>query len=64
MDKTLLVQLLDAVTVSVNEEEGQDIALEFGKSFSQKQYTDAVGNAVSVVNPEADCRVLLCGHMD
>ncbi len=64
MDKTLLVQLLNAVTVSGNEEAGQEIALEFAERFAQKQFTDAVGNAVSIVNPEADCRVLLCGHMD
>ena len=64
MDRTLLYRLLDAVSVSGCEEAGQEIALAYGRSFAHRQMTDAVGNAVSVVNPEADCRVLLCAHID
>ncbi len=64
MARTLLYKLLDTVSVSGNEEANQEIALAYGKGFAHKQITDAVGNAVSIVNPEAACRVLLCGHMD
>lgn len=64
MDQALLIRLLEAVTVSGNEEAGQEIALEYGKCFAHAQRTDAVGNAFSVVNPDAARRVLLCAHMD
>ena len=64
MDRTLLYKLLDTVSVSGNEEANQEIALAYAKGFAHQQITDAVGNAVSIVNPEADCRVLLCAHMD
>ena len=64
MDRTLLYKLLDTVSVSGNEEANQEIALAYAKGFAHQQITDAVGNAVFIVNPEADCRVLLCAHMD
>ena len=64
MDREFLKKLLNTVSVSGNEEANQENALAFGRSFADRQMTDAVGNAVSVVNPEADCRVLLLGHMD
>ncbi|MBR5947134.1 MAG: M42 family peptidase [Clostridia bacterium] len=64
MNKNLLYDLLDTVSVSGCEEANQRIALDYAKDFAEKQFTDAVGNAVSVVNPDATCRVLLCAHMD
>ena len=64
MNRTLLYDLLDTVSVSGNEEANQEAALAYGKSFAHLQTTDAVGNAVSVVNPQAECRVLLCAHID
>ena len=64
MNRDFLKNLLGTVSVSGNEEAAQLLALDFARSFAQKQYVDAVGNAVSVVNPAAACRVLLCGHMD
>ena len=64
MDRTLLYDLLDTVSVSGNEEANQEIALRYGRAFAHRQTTDAVGNAISIVNPEAAPRVLLCAHMD
>ena len=64
MDREFLLQLLNTVSVSGNEEANQLNALEFARPFAHEQYVDAVGNAISVVNPDAACRVLLCGHMD
>ena len=64
MDRAFLKTLLNTVSVSGNEEANQRNALEFARPFAHEQYVDAVGNAVSVVNPDAACRVLLCGHMD
>lgn len=64
MNRDFLKTLLNTVSVSGNEEANQLNALAFGKDFAHKQVVDAVGNAISIVNPEASCRVLLCGHMD
>ncbi len=64
MNREFLLQLLNTVSVSGNEEANQLNALEFARPFAHEQYVDAVGNAISVVNPDAACRVLLCGHMD
>ena len=64
MNRTLLYRLLDTVSVSGSEEANQEIALAYGRGFAHRQLTDAVGNAVSIVNPQADFRVLLCAHMD
>ena len=64
MNREFLKTLLNTVSVSGNEEANQRHALAFAKPFAHEQYVDAVGNAVSVVNPDAACRVLLCGHMD
>ena len=64
MNKDFLKTLLNTVSVSGNEEANQLNALEFAKSFAHARTVDAVGNAISIVNPDAPCRVLLCGHMD
>ena len=64
MNRAFLKTLLNTVSVSGNEEANQRNALDFARSFAHEQYVDAVGNAISVVNPDAPCRVLLCGHMD
>lgn len=64
MNRDFLIKLLNTASVSGNEEQNQRNALAFARPFAHEQYVDAVGNAISVVNPDAPCRVLLCGHMD
>lgn len=64
MNRAFLKTLLNTVSVSGNEEQNQLNALAFAKPFAHEQSVDAVGNAISVINPDAPCRVLLCGHMD
>lgn len=64
MNRDLLKTLLNTVSVSGNEEPNQRNALTCAKAFAHEQRTDAVGNAISIVNPAAPCRVLLLGHMD
>ena len=64
MHRELLVDFLNTVTVSGCEEAGQEKALAYGRGFAHEQRTDPVGNAVSIVNPEAPFKVLLSGHMD
>lgn len=64
MNREFLKDLLNTPSVSGHEEAAQRKALDFGRSFAQAQFTDSSGNAVSVVNPEAEHKILLCGHMD
>ena len=64
MNRDFLKELLGIVSVSGCEEAAQEAALAFGRSFAQRQITDAAGNALSIVNPDAACRALLCGHID
>ena len=64
MNRDFLKELLDTVSVSGCEEAGQEKALAFARPFAHKQLVDAAGNALSIVNPDSPCRVLLCGHID
>lgn len=64
MNREFLKELLATPSVSGYEEAIQEKALAFGRSFSHKQLTDPSGNAISVVNPEAEHKILLCGHID
>ena len=64
MNREFLKELLNTPSVSGHEEYIQKKALDFGRGFAHTQLTDPSGNAVSVVNPEAKNRILLCGHID
>lgn len=64
MDREFLRDLLATPSVSGHEEMIQQKALAFGRGFAHKQMTDPSGNAISVVNPEAEHKILLCGHID
>lgn len=64
MDREFLKDLLATPSVSGYEEAIQAKALAYGKEFAHTQLTDPSGNAISVVNPGAGFRVLLCGHID
>lgn len=64
MNREFLKELLTTPSVSGYEEMIQEKALAFGKEFAGTQLTDPSGNAISVVNPEAEHRILLCGHID
>jgi len=64
MNKEFLYRLLNTVSVSGNEEANQEEVLKYTSAFADRQITDAVGNVISVVNEKADCKILLCGHID
>ncbi len=64
MDREFLKDLLATPSVSGYEEAIQAKALAYGKEFAHTQLTDPSGNAISVVNPNAGFRVLLCRHID
>ncbi len=64
MNREFLKELLSTPSVSGYEEAIQKKALAYGKTFADTQLTDPSGNAISVVNPNAAHKVLLCGHID
>lgn len=64
MNREFLKDLLTTPSVSGYEETIQEKALAYGKSFAHTQLTDPSGNAISVVNPQASHKILLCGHID
>ena len=64
MNREFLKELLSTASVSGYEETIQQKALAFGKQFADAQLTDPSGNAISVLNPEAEHKILLCGHID
>ena len=64
MNIELLYQLLVTPTVSGCEEAGQALALKYGKTYADRQFTDGSGNAISTLNPEGENGILLLGHMD
>lgn len=64
MNREFLKDLLTTPSVSGYEEAIQAKALAFGKEFAHAQLTDPSGNTISVVNPEAQHKILLCGHID
>lgn len=64
MNREFLKDLLTTPSVSGYEDAIQAKALAFGKEFAHAQLTDPSGNAISVVNPEAKHKILLCGHID
>jgi len=64
MNREFLKELLTTPSVSGREETIQQKALAYGKQFAQEQLADPSGNVISVVNPQASLKVLLCGHID
>lgn len=64
MNREFLKDLLSTPSVSGYEEAIQKKALAYGKAFADAQITDPSGTAVSVANPQAARKVLLCGHID
>ena len=64
MNKDFLYTLLDNMSVSGNEIELQKKVIDEMKPFCDEIRTDYTGNVVSVLNPDADFKVMLCGHID
>ncbi|MCI9336884.1 MAG: M42 family metallopeptidase [Lachnospiraceae bacterium] len=64
MNREFLKDLLSTPSVSGYEEAIQQKVLAYGKEFAHALLTDPSGNAVSIVNPHAAHKVLLCGHIN
>ena len=64
MNKEFLYTLLDGMSVSGNEIGMQKKVIEHMTPFCDRIITDYTGNVISVINPDADFKVLLAGHID
>lgn len=64
MDKTFLRNMLEAVSVSGNEEPVQRLVMEHVRDFADRVKTDAVGNVMAAVNPDSPFKMVLMGHSD
>ncbi len=64
MNKEFLYTLLDNMSVSGHEISLQKKVIEEMRSYCDEILTDYTGNVISVLNPEADFKVMLCGHID
>lgn len=63
MNIQFLESMLETCSVSGHEEELQRKVIDYMKDDFDI-LSDATGNVISVLNPESDVKVLLCGHID
>ena len=64
MNTEFLYEMLDTMSVSGNEIGLQKKVIEEMKPHAHEIRTDKTGNVVCVLNPEAEFKVLLAGHID
>ena len=64
MNKEFLFEMLDTMSVSGNEIGLQKKVIKEMMPFADEIRTDYTGNVICVLNPEADFKVLLAGHID
>lgn len=64
MDEKFLKEMLQTISVSGHEEELQRKIIQRMEGQADEILTDAVGNVITVLNPQSQTRVLLCGHID
>lgn len=64
MNQKFLIQLLKTASPSGEEVEIQKKWITYVKEFADEIRTDPIGNAIAVLNPDAEFKVLLAGHSD
>lgn len=64
MNKEFLYEMLDTMSVSGNEIGLQKKVMAEMKPYADEICTDYTGNVICVLNPDADFKVLLAGHID
>lgn len=64
MNKEFLYTLLDSMSVSGHEISLQKKVIAEMTPYCDKILTDYTGNVISVLNPDADFKVMLAGHID
>ncbi|MES2309368.1 MAG: M20/M25/M40 family metallo-hydrolase [Verrucomicrobiota bacterium] len=62
--KSFLKTLLNTASPSSGEAPGQRVWLNYVKPFADLTQTDAYGNAVAILNPDAKIKILVAGHAD
>lgn len=63
-DERFLEELLEAVTVSGFEEEGQAVVRKYMEPLADELRTDEIGDTVCVLNPESRLKILMTAHLD
>ena len=64
MDRVFLDKLLNQISVSGCEEQGQEVLKEYMEAFSDEIWTDEMGDVICILNPESPVRVMLSAHAD
>ena len=64
MNQEFLYEMLDTMSVSGNEIGLQKKVIKEMKPYADEICTDNTGNVICAVNPQADFKVLLAGHID
>ncbi|MFW6133894.1 MAG: M42 family peptidase, partial [Planctomycetota bacterium] len=59
-----LKKLLSTPSPSGREAVAQRIWCDYARQFADEVHTDAYGNAVAVLNPKGDPKIMLDGHAD
>ncbi len=57
-------EIVNTPSPSGFEERAAEVYRQYTKGFSDKIHTDVHGNVWSILNPEAEHRIMLAGHMD
>lgn len=64
MNKQFLEEMIQTCSVSGHEEGLQTKVIQEMETYADCILKDYTGNVISVLNPEADTKILLCGHID
>lgn len=64
MKRKFLYELLETASVSGFEEEIQRKIIKYARGFADEIYTDEIADVVSIVNPDAEIKIMLSAHMD
>ena len=64
MNKEFLYEMLDTMSVSGHEIPLQKKVIDHMTPYAHEIRKDYTGNVICVLNPQADFKVMLCGHID
>lgn len=64
MNKQFLYEMLDSMSVSGHEIGLQKKIIDHMRPYADEIRTDMTGNVICILNPEADYKVMLAGHID
>lgn len=64
MNIEFLENLLNQISVSGSEENGQRVLREYMEQYADEIRTDEIGDVICVLNPESPVRIMLSAHAD